>query len=369
MDRDASGEELRAWTVAQLRRGDVRSVVSKLEQLPFDVLLQNVDLALALGLAGGLVGDMTLVRSLLVELDDADRSGRLPAAARIALAHLRLSSCMWEGRLDDLVDAVAAMEMELASARDDGRSFIIDGSSAQVSLTLGLLLAGRLDEAVEAAELTLTAAELLPVSRPAVLAAGVKALALAWSGSASRACEAARQAEIVLDRYVGVGTNPMAAHIASCWAGPLDTAPDALDAAEALGRELPLPPYLAVLALCRVRLFVRCGDLGAAASALTAADAALDAVPQPGYLRVVADQLRLELDEQGASQANSLTPLEVRAVELLAGGASRSEIARELHYSVNTVKSHLRHAYHKLGASSRDEAIRNARLRGLIDQG
>lgn len=76
--------------------------------------------------------------------------------------------------------------------------------------------------------------------------------------------------------------------------------------------------------------------------------------------------MREEVDQFGASRLESLAPVEVRMLELLAGGASRSEIARDLHYSINTVKAHLRHAYRKLGASNREEAIRNAQLRGVI---
>jgi LuxR family transcriptional regulator, maltose regulon positive regulatory protein len=45
---------------------------------------------------------------------------------------------------------------------------------------------------------------------------------------------------------------------------------------------------------------------------------------------------------------------------------SAREIARELYVSVNTVKTHQRHLYQKLGARSRTEAVQQARTLGLL---
>jgi FixJ family two-component response regulator len=45
---------------------------------------------------------------------------------------------------------------------------------------------------------------------------------------------------------------------------------------------------------------------------------------------------------------------------------STREIANELYLSTNTVKTHQRHLYQKLGASSRTEAVERARALGLL---
>jgi LuxR family maltose regulon positive regulatory protein len=51
---------------------------------------------------------------------------------------------------------------------------------------------------------------------------------------------------------------------------------------------------------------------------------------------------------------------------LLPSLLSAREIATEFTVSVNTVKSHIRSIYAKLGVSTRREAVSHARERGLI---
>jgi DNA-binding NarL/FixJ family response regulator len=54
-----------------------------------------------------------------------------------------------------------------------------------------------------------------------------------------------------------------------------------------------------------------------------------------------------------------LTPRETEVMELLQAGHSNAEIAHELHVGIETVRTHARHVYRKLGVSTRRE------LRGL----
>ena len=61
-----------------------------------------------------------------------------------------------------------------------------------------------------------------------------------------------------------------------------------------------------------------------------------------------------------------LTERELDVLRMLQGSLSLHEIAVELYLSANTVKSHARAVYRKLGAHSRADAVRVARERSLV---
>jgi LuxR family transcriptional regulator, maltose regulon positive regulatory protein len=61
-----------------------------------------------------------------------------------------------------------------------------------------------------------------------------------------------------------------------------------------------------------------------------------------------------------------LSDAELRVVRYLSSNLTATEIAHELCVSPNTVRTHLRHAYAKLDAHSRSEAVTRARQTGLL---
>jgi len=67
-----------------------------------------------------------------------------------------------------------------------------------------------------------------------------------------------------------------------------------------------------------------------------------------------------------AEPAAPLSERELDVLTLLPSLLSAGEIAEELTVSVNTVKTHIRSIYTKLGASSRREAVQHAQRRGLL---
>ena len=71
----------------------------------------------------------------------------------------------------------------------------------------------------------------------------------------------------------------------------------------------------------------------------------------------------------GESTPRLIEPLshaETRVLRYLPTKLSAPEIAGEMYLSVNTVKTHLRHLYDKLGAHRRHEAVEQARALGLL---
>ena len=63
----------------------------------------------------------------------------------------------------------------------------------------------------------------------------------------------------------------------------------------------------------------------------------------------------------------ALTAREVEVLQLVAGGATNREAGRALHLSEATVKSHLLHAFTKLGVDDRTAAVTTALQRGLLE--
>jgi LuxR family maltose regulon positive regulatory protein len=68
----------------------------------------------------------------------------------------------------------------------------------------------------------------------------------------------------------------------------------------------------------------------------------------------------------GAASAEPLSDSELAVLRLLSAALSNRQIGEELFISVNTVKTHLKSIYAKLGSSSREQAVGRARELGLI---
>jgi ATP/maltotriose-dependent transcriptional regulator MalT len=62
----------------------------------------------------------------------------------------------------------------------------------------------------------------------------------------------------------------------------------------------------------------------------------------------------------------ALTDGETRVLRYLPTNLSAREIGDELYLSVNTIKTHQRHLYQKLGARTRRQAVEQARALGLL---
>jgi ATP/maltotriose-dependent transcriptional regulator MalT len=61
-----------------------------------------------------------------------------------------------------------------------------------------------------------------------------------------------------------------------------------------------------------------------------------------------------------------LSARELRVLRLLASELTQREIGVELYLSLNTIKSHTRSIFRKLGASTREQAVARARELELI---
>ena len=125
-----------------------------------------------------------------------------------------------------------------------------------------------------------------------------------------------------------------------------------------------------------ISLFVEHG--AAIAEALAALLAHDDLGPvQPDYVRSILDAFRdHDEDRLGAADAGArdagvnlveaLTDRELEVLRLMAQGLTYQQVADELFVSLNTVRTHVKAVYGKLGVSNKTQAIEAARMLSLL---
>jgi ATP/maltotriose-dependent transcriptional regulator MalT len=128
--------------------------------------------------------------------------------------------------------------------------------------------------------------------------------------------------------------------------------------------------WLLVL-LARIRL--RRGRLDEAEATLRSAREALAELIDSGPVPAVAEEVERELETARghASRGEVLEPpsdAELAVLRLLASDLSNREIGERLFLSPNTIRSHKRALYHKLGVHSRTAAVARATALGLLEQ-
>jgi LuxR family maltose regulon positive regulatory protein len=182
--------------------------------------------------------------------------------------------------------------------------------------------------------------------------------------------------------YMAEG-NPVAA---------LDELREAVDATPRVGPPFTLIETELLTGIAHLSL----GDRNAAAAAAEAALAAaepdrlifsfamtqardlLDVLPrhETAHGALLADAVDLLEDgsasstgEQSLPEVEQLSPSELRVLRFLPTNLTRAEIAAELYVSVNTVNTHVRSVYSKLGVGDRSSAVQRSRELRLLSTG
>jgi LuxR family transcriptional regulator, maltose regulon positive regulatory protein len=126
----------------------------------------------------------------------------------------------------------------------------------------------------------------------------------------------------------------------------------------------------ALLVLAKVR--IARSRLGRAASDLERAQRTIAEFPDPGRLPAIAATLAQELATAQTPTGDGRvieqpSPAELAVLRGFVEGLSRRQIGSELYISLNTVKTHARELYRKLGVTSQAEAVTPAEALGLLD--
>jgi LuxR family maltose regulon positive regulatory protein len=369
-DHDAARELIaRHWAPMMMLTAGDRTVADWFAALPDTVVGHDLRLCVARCYIGLSMGQMDVVARWLTAAETAP----LPApfldgfsSARGAVACVR-AGYFWQ--IGDVGSAMRAAQDVLAyeAATSPWRGI----GHAVVALTRAAH--GQWSEGRASME---TWAEIGRAAGQAVPQISGAAHAAAWSSELGDWDRAATSAQTALGLAGEYGYEEhwicAGAHFALARglerSGELDAAKDAMRRALELARRGAGPVTGAWLLTHLVRLLVTCHDPAGARDCLEEARAALASAPDAAAVSAMVQAAERQLLAEGRARAvdEGLTDGELRVLRLLATTLTQREIGDELYLSLNTVKSHSRSIFRKLGASGREQAVDRARERGLI---
>jgi LuxR family maltose regulon positive regulatory protein len=367
---DEVSELISAHWLPFTNAGQRATVARWLEALPRDHILSSGRLCLVRARTASVVGNLD---EILQWLDLAEKAPRdnPNTDAWLGEQSTALRATAWE-QLGDM-----RKTRQLAA-----RLAPLDGSSFWDSLAASNLGAAAhwLDDHAEAVEVFDTALALNRdrIAMLSVFVLGQLALLAADAGE-WRACAVHIEAGFDLVRTHGLEEywQCSLAHVARGRLlhhdRRLTEARSELERAAALARRGVGLVELAYVLVSLGELLRELGDRREARELVLEARDLLSSAPEPGTLvpRLVAQaegRLRLVLHPSGARPAvtDELTAREQAVLHLLPSGLSATEIGIELGISRDTIKTHTKSIYRKLGASSRRDAVGRARELELL---
>jgi LuxR family maltose regulon positive regulatory protein len=150
--------------------------------------------------------------------------------------------------------------------------------------------------------------------------------------------------------------------------GALDEARERLEHAARLTGKLPSSLYHAHTLISQAQLALAARDRRRARTRAAAARRIVEQYPDVGAIaeRLAAVEAALERPAGGVLLGSQPTRAELRLLALLPTDLTLKQIADRLYLSTNTVASHRKRLYRRLGAKTRAEAVAAARERSLL---
>jgi LuxR family transcriptional regulator, maltose regulon positive regulatory protein len=326
-----------------------------------------------------------LLRAVDRALDQLPAGQEIPS--RLAAAQIRLYLARRAGDLHRAEEAAAEEETLLAALPDE---WVAQHPKARASTLADRgvveLWRGRFDAAATALQAGAWCDAATGADR-----AGHRALVEAVRGRLDRAAELAAAELSPMDGQSGVAAPTAAAEVALAWAhldrGRLDQSRNHLARVQDALRAAPDKLVAALAYLVAARHSLATGHPDPAVQMIDRARTGWSPPPWLAHRLMLAEsRARAAVVQARASGGDAqrvpaapapsahqspviVGQLSQREREVLRRAAtllSTAEIAEELYLSANTVKSHLRSSYRKLGASRRGEAIRRAQQLQLL---
>jgi LuxR family maltose regulon positive regulatory protein len=370
-DHEVAAEILTKHHMAMIGNGRAGTLLRWVRTLPHDCLLRHPELAVAAATAATMLGHLSLERRRLMALAGqrkAERPEQFGLHAEALLATVRAA-----GIDRGVSEAVGSGRRAVALAERGADDVLV---AALATLARALYLAGELDEAWAAALRAVEHPDAAQRAPGHALARSTLALVAVDRGRLTSARTHAEQARTITGGISSsrswLGANAAVA-TGAVLAGEGDLAGAEREFAYAeqfLRDEVATIHHAGVL----VRLAdVRCrrGRLDDAEAALRQAQDALSELRDSGTVPALAADVekRVERDRRRASNGTVLqrpSEAEFAVLRLLTTDLSAREIGGELFLSANTVRSHTRAIYRKLGVGSRESAVARASALGML---
>ena len=356
-----------------IRSGAGRTLLRWVRTLTDDRIVEHPELAVAAATATVLVGGRTLeLRRMLALADRARRTGPEQADTYLETgARLVRAATIDRGPRQAVLDGRRAVALAETEAGE-----ILTG--ALVAYARALFFAGELDDASAVAMRALEHPAIERNVPSLVVACSTLALIATGRGRLDLARRHAEKAKAAVGQ-IGTSRSWLGANASAALGsvllaeGSLVEAEHELASAERFFSDeiATLHHTWLLILLARVRL--RRGRLAEAETTLRFARAALVESIDNGVVPALAEKVERELDaERGRASSGEVLELpseaELAVLRLLASDLSAREIGDQLFLSQNTIRSHTRALYHKLGVHSRADAIARATALGVLDQ-
>jgi LuxR family maltose regulon positive regulatory protein len=350
--------------------GRIATIQSWLALLGDDVISRSPAAATCAAWHAAFAGDRLRVQRWLATAEGLGHTGPLPDGISSVASAVALIRAIFglDGLERMLESAHVAAELET----DPSSAWY---GAAKAALGYSLHLAGHDDEAIGPLELAAQSQVI-----PGILRIQVLAILSMATGRLGRHAEASELAAAARDLVNAHHLTEMAQVSLAFTAqgsvyfhkGELDAAREELEHSLHFRRRLrgvsAWPTLESLVLLARVMLAQH--DPSTAQALHQEAVGLLTAFPgDNGQIRADLAVIRRRLADIEAATTSVTLPLtnrEVTVLRLLQGNLSLTQIAAELFLSANTVKTHTRMIYQKLGVSSRRDAVLRARTLGLI---
>jgi len=371
-DAETMAELLLETHLAFIRGGRAGQFLGWVRRLPGELLVEHPLLPAAGAAAAALLGRPEVEVRRLLAVSERSRRERPKAWSPYVEAVVELTRAQVIERGD--VAAAAEHARRAVAAARVGAAVLSVGALA--TLSQALFFAGDLDQSRRIAVQAIERLDAPDVPEGYVGSLGLAALVDAEQGRNDSAERFAREAiGFARRQFEGDAWVASLPHLALALAyaatGRLDEAEREALHGERLRRSShPTVGHAhALLVLAQVRLAR--SRLAPAAGDLKRARAMIAEFPDPGRLPAIAASVEQDLAAAKADIGNGRvtanpSDAELAVLRCLATGLSRREIGERLFISLNTVKTHNRELYRKLGATSRAEAVARGEALGLL---